>query len=83
MNNVDESGAPGQIGARFIGRTQELDEIADFLRCGQSVSIVGPPQSGKTTLLLHLMHSATWPGLGLDGDNLFVYLNCESLVGQC
>ncbi len=80
MNNLDESGAPEQIGARFIGRTKELDEIADFLRCGQSVSIVGPPQSGKTMLLLHLMHSATWPGLGLDADNLFVYLNCESLA---
>ena len=80
MNTVDSSGTPEQIRAGLVGRTQELDEIAGFLRCGQSVSLVGPPRSGKTLLLLHLMHSATSPGTGLDRDNLFVYLDCESLA---
>ncbi len=79
MNRRDGLRDPEQISAPFMGRTQELTEIATFLRCDQSVSIVGPPRSGKTALLWHLMRSTTWPGLGLDGDNLFVYQDCEAL----
>ncbi len=80
MNRQDGLPDPEQISAGFVGRTHELTEIAAFLRCDQSVSIVGPPRSGKTALLLHLMRSSTWPGLGLAGDNLFVYLDCEALA---
>ncbi len=79
MNSGDGLRDPEQTSARFVGRTHELTEIAAFLQCGQSVSIVGPPQSGKTALLLHLMRSTTRPDLGLAGDNLFVYLDCEAI----
>lgn len=79
MSSAGDAGGPAQIRARFAGRGHVLDEIAAFLRHDQSVSIVGPPGSGKTTLLLHLMQPATRPSLGLDGNNLFVYFDCEAL----
>ncbi len=79
MSSAGDAGGPEQIRARFAGRGHVLDEIAAFLRHDQSVSIVGPPGSGKTALLLHLMQPATRPSLGLDGNNLFVYFDCEAL----
>lgn len=63
----------------FFGRRLELREIATFLRGNQSVSIIGPRKIGKTSLLFHLMRPATWAGLGLEADNLFVYLDCAVL----
>ncbi len=79
MSGLDGALDPQEIRARFAGDGQVLGEIAAFLRRDQSVSIVGPPQSGKTTLLLHLMHPATRPSLGLDGNDLFVYFDCQAL----
>ena len=78
MNNPDRSGGPVRFPGTFVGRRRELDEIAAYLRGNQSISIVGPPGIGKTSLLLYLMRPATWPGLGLDGDSLFVYLDCTA-----
>jgi len=63
----------------LFGRTHELREIAAFVAASQSVSIVGPRKIGKTSLIYQLMRPATWPGLGLGEDNLFIYLDCETL----
>jgi hypothetical protein len=64
----------------FTGRIQELNELASFLRGSQSVSLVGPRAIGKTSLLFHVMCPATWAGLGLDPNNLFVYIDCGELA---
>jgi hypothetical protein len=63
----------------FIGRIYELNDIAAFLRGSQSISIIGPRAIGKTSLLFHLMRPMTWSELGLEPNNLFVYLDCETL----
>ncbi len=79
MSNPYISRGPVRVPDMFFGRMHELNEIAAFLRGNQSVSIVGPCKIGKTSLLFHLMRSQTWPGLGLDEQNLFVYIDCEVL----
>ncbi len=79
MSSPGDARGPEQARARFAGWEHVLGEIAAFLRHDQSVSIVGPTGSGKTALLLHLMQPATRPSLGLDGNNLFVYFDCEAL----
>lgn len=73
------SRGPVRDPALFFGRTHELLEIAAFLRGNQSVSIIGPRKIGKTSLLFQLMRPTTWPSLGLDDKNLFVYVDCEVL----
>lgn len=73
------SRGPVRSAEMFFGRGHELNEIAAFLRGNQSVSIIGPRKIGKTSLLFHLQRPALWPTLGLDADNLFVYLDCEVL----
>lgn len=62
-----------------VNRQSELNEIAAFVRGNQSVAIIGPSLAGKTTLLVHLSRPATWPGVGLGQDNLFVFLSCVTL----
>ncbi len=79
MNSVEPPGDREQKPGRSVGRTRELSELAAFLRRDQSVSIVGPPGSGKTALLWRLMRRSTWPDLDLGEDNLFVYVDCEPL----
>lgn len=73
------SRGPVRMPAMFFGRAHALQEIAAFLRGNQSVSIIGPRKIGKTSLLFHLMRAETWPSVGLDDKNLFVYLDCEVL----
>lgn len=63
----------------FFGRSNELREIATYLRGNQSLSIVGPLAIGKSSLLLHLMRAETLKTLELGGDNLFVYIDCQKL----
>ena len=79
MANPYISRGPIRIPEMFFGRGDALAEIAAFLRGNQSVSIIGPRKMGKTSLLFHLMRPGVWPGLGLDEQNLFVYLDCEVL----
>src|SRR3972149_4411457 len=79
MTNPYISRGPVRQPDMFFGRAHELNEIAAFLRGNQSVSIVGPRKIGKTSLIFQLMRCETWPGLGLDENNLFVYLDCEVL----
>lgn len=73
------SRGPVRMASMFFGRTHALQEIAAFLRGNQSVSIIGPRKIGKTSLLFHLLRAETWPTVGLDDKNLFVYLDCEVL----
>jgi hypothetical protein len=63
----------------FFGRRNELIVITDFLKAGQSVSIVGPPKIGKTSLLLHLTRLRDSPLTRTGSNALLVYLDCRSL----
>jgi hypothetical protein len=66
----------------FFGRDQELNEIAAFLRGGQSVSLVGPRKIGKSSLLLHLMRPEIRGALGVGDENLLVYLDGEAFSAE-
>lgn len=79
MNNPYISRGPVRDSEMFFGRDHVLREIASFLRGNQSVSIIGPRKIGKTSLLFQLMRDSLWQEIGLDSDNLFVYLDCEVL----
>ncbi len=79
MNNPYIFRGPVHDPTMFFGRRHEMNEIAAFLRGNQSISIVGPRKIGKTSLLFHLMRPQTAAELGLGGDNLLAYLDCEVL----
>jgi hypothetical protein len=77
-SNPYSSREPVRSEEMFFGRSRELQEIAQFLRGNQSVSLVGPPGIGKTSLLLHLMRPLTEKELGLGNGILACYLDCET-----
>ena len=79
MNNPYISRGPVRTAEMYFGREHEFNEIADFLRGNQSVSIVGPRKIGKTSLLFHLQRPVTKAKYGLAEDTLFCYLDCEVL----
>src|SRR5262249_26981395 len=81
MSNPYLSRGPVRDPHMLFGRSHELSEIAAFIRGAQSISIVGPRKIGKTSIIYQLMRPAAWPGIGLGEDNLFVYLDCETLGG--
>ncbi|MGD0173563.1 MAG: ATP-binding protein [Anaerolineales bacterium] len=66
----------------FFGRSRELQEIAQFLRGNQSVSLDGPPGIGKTSLLLHLTRPRAAEELGLWNDSLVSYIDCAVLEDE-
>lgn len=73
------SRGPVRLPEMFFGRTDQLTEIAAFMRGNQSISIVGPRKIGKTSLLFHLMRPAVRESLGLGPEYLMAYLDCEVL----
>lgn len=79
MNNPFIYRGPVRAAEMFFGRKHELREIVAFLNGNQSVSIIGPRKIGKTSLLFHLKRTETWPDMGMNPDNLLVYLDCEVL----
>jgi Novel STAND NTPase 2 len=79
MNNPYTSRGPLQDAGMFYGRTDELNEIAAFIRGNQSVSIVAPRKIGKTSLMLHLMRPETLAALGFGRGDLFAYIDCQAL----
>ncbi len=82
MNNPYTSRGPVQDARMFYGRCFELSEISAFLRGNQSVSIVGPHEIGKTSLLLHLMRAETKTLLGIGNEVLFIYVDCRELISN-
>lgn len=67
----------------FIGREAEINQILGLLRNGQSVSLIGPRRIGKSSLLLHLCHTAVRERMQLDSKHaLFVLLDCQELAGS-
>jgi len=63
--------------SHFYGRAEETQDLLLHTAKGQSVSIVGPRRIGKTSLLLHLCHSAQAVEPGTGPRHLFVFLDCQ------
>jgi hypothetical protein len=78
MNNPYTPGSPLLDARMFFGRADELNEIGAFLNGSQSVSIVGPPKIGKTSLMRQLMQAESMPDAGIGVINLFVYIDCQA-----
>ncbi len=76
----DRSPEPGTLHDLCAGHGEELQEMAAFILAGQSTSIVGPHNSGKTTLIQALFRPTVRASLGLVASHLFVRLSCETLV---
>lgn len=67
----------------FVGREAEINQMLGLLRNGQSVSLIGPRRIGKSSLLLHLSHTAVRAPYQLDPPHsLFVMLDCQELAGS-
>jgi hypothetical protein len=79
LPNPYNSREPVSSEEMFFGRRHELHAIADFLKAGQSVSIVGPLKIGKTSLILHLMRLQAAPRTKIGSNTLLAYLDCRSL----
>ncbi len=47
---------PGRVAAGFVDRAREQSLIGEALARGQVVDVHGPPGTGKTSLLSHVMH---------------------------
>jgi hypothetical protein len=64
----------------FFGRNRELQEIAQYLRTGQSVSLAGPTGIGKTSLLIRLTSQAIAAEHGLWDGYLARSIDCTQLA---
>ncbi|HYF63617.1 MAG TPA: ATP-binding protein, partial [Herpetosiphonaceae bacterium] len=58
--------------AHFVGREREVVQLSELLAAGRSCAVVGPPGSGKTSLLLHIGQAAA---MVLDVPPLVAYLD--------
>lgn len=72
---------PITLQAQFFGREKETRRVLGFLHQGQSVSIFGPAQIGKTSLLFHIIHPYVREKQGLAKEQVFAYLDSHSLIG--
>jgi tRNA A-37 threonylcarbamoyl transferase component Bud32 len=62
----------------FFNRTTDFEQIFDDLSSAECISIVGQRKIGKTSLVQHLMRSATIQRFSpIKHDYLFVYVNCQ------
>lgn len=67
----------------FHGRDKEIAQILGLLRNGQSVSLIGPRRIGKSSLLLHLLRTATREDFQLGPPAaLFLMIDCQELGGS-
>lgn len=77
MNNPYQPDSPIGNPALFFGRTALLLEMMHLLQTNQSVSLVGPPHMGRTSVLRQLVHqnrSQNQP------ESHFIYLDCATLA---
>jgi RIO-like serine/threonine protein kinase len=64
----------------FYGRQHELAQVANDIRNGQCVSVVGIRRIGKTSLLFQLLNSDTRSAYQLSEETLYVYITCGPLT---
>ena len=67
----------------FFGRSRETRRVLQLLRNGQSVSIVGPPKCGKTSLLNYVADIDIFQRYALlAGEHIFVYIDVVNVEGH-
>jgi len=79
MNNPYTPREPVAASAMFFGRAQILADLSGYLVGNQSVSVVGPRQIGKTSLLCHQLRSESGAAPHSQSDRLLAYLHCAAL----
>jgi hypothetical protein len=68
--------------AAFVGRAVELDDVFGLLAGMQSCSVVGPRRIGKSSLLYHLTHLATYSGHLPDPEPyVFAFVDLQEFAG--
>jgi hypothetical protein len=67
---------------QFFGRERETRRALSFLHQGQSVSVVEPAKTGKTSFLLHAAHPDVRARHGLTKEHVFVYVDSR-LLADC
>jgi len=72
---------PIREAADFYGRARELRHIFERIRKRESVNVIGERRSGKTSLLLHLLHPSVQQQYIPDEQEelLYVYLDAETV----
>jgi AAA+ ATPase superfamily predicted ATPase len=69
--------------SNFFGRSRETRQVLQSLRNGQSVSIVGPPKCGKTSLLNYVADIDVFQRHALRaGEYIFVHIDVLSVRGK-
>jgi len=67
----------------FFGRSREIRRVLQSLRNQQSVSVVGPPKCGKTSLLNHVADIEVFQRHALQaGEHIFVYIDVVNVGGR-
>lgn len=70
---------------QFFGRSAVVSDVLYYLlEHGQSISVIGEEKAGKTSFLFHVSCPETIAEVAMaygftPRDNIFVYVNCESL----
>jgi serine/threonine protein kinase len=64
----------------FYGRKHELAKVADDVRNGQCISVIGIRRIGKTSLLFQLLDPDARSAYQLADDTLCVYVDCGRLA---
>ena len=70
--------------ATFVGRAAELHDLFNLLAAMQSCSFVGPRRIGKSSVLYHVVRSATYTAASALTDPapyVFAYLDLQELSG--
>jgi len=70
-------------GSTFVERTSITNVILKFVQQGEYVQIVGPHQSGRTTLALDLLTDTLSPDNDLSPRYIPVLISCEALMDAC
>lgn len=83
MHNPYNQREPIRNPAFFYGRSQAAGQTLNQINHLQSVSLVGPPQIGKTSLLYYLAHPSVLAQYDLDPARyIFPFIDCSQLREQ-
>jgi serine/threonine-protein kinase len=79
-NPYTHLGQPIRTFEHFYGRKRELAKVADDVRNGQCISVVGIRRIGKTSLLFQLLDSQARDTYALPKAMLCIYITCERMI---
>ena len=80
-NNPFNYSEPVREPELFFGRQIEVQNTLNFLTRSQAVSIIGPTDIGKTSLINYVMHPDTLQKQTIpEGTLAFVYIDCNEIA---